>query len=283
MRAGGRANLSARAAIGVHSPGSGHGTYSSFVWEATTIGRGLGSPCLGRPRGWESYGLGRPVVDITTVTGENPSSSSPSRQHPQLQWIAFFPQLGPSFSESCAWKHFAVTSIKQSTVDMLLDKSRIMSMQKRLINSTPLPRWSMHHHRPEWPCDIVGKPRAWSCAISWFSALTCLFEFWHLDSILLCSILCPPQRSAFTLISQDNEWFCCWHGNGAFATDRVLRAPPSCRSGRAPVPDEAIYLADEVGKMWPLDQEGNAWPAWLEGLDFCILGSINSFPLALAA
>lgn len=49
------------------------------------------------------------------------------------------------------------------------------------------------------------------------------------------------------------------------------------------MPDEAIYLADEVGKMWPLDQEGNAWPAWLEGLDFCILGSINSFPLALAA
>jgi len=94
MRAGGRANLSARAAIGVHSPGSGHGTYSSFLWEATTIGlgslgpgkaSGLGSPCLGRPRGWESYGLGRPVVDITTVTGENPSSSSPSRQHPQLQ------------------------------------------------------------------------------------------------------------------------------------------------------------------------------------------------------
>ena len=46
MRAEEWANLSARAAIGVHSPGSGPGTYSGFAWEA---------------RGWEAYGLGRPI------------------------------------------------------------------------------------------------------------------------------------------------------------------------------------------------------------------------------
>ena len=57
MRAEEWANLSARAAIGVHSPGSGPGTYSGFAWEA----RGWEAYGLGRPRGWEAYGLGRPI------------------------------------------------------------------------------------------------------------------------------------------------------------------------------------------------------------------------------
>ena len=110
--------------------------------------------------------------------------------------------------------------------------------------------------------------------------MACLFEFWHLDCTLLCSILRPHNGQFLPAVPTTRS------GSAAdVAPATVLPPMESCELrpfaegevGHGRVSDEPIYFVDELGNLWPLDQEGKAWP---EGLDFCILGH---FRLDLAA
>ena len=140
--------------------GHDYWTGKSWAWE----GQGAG-----KPMAWEGWEAGKPMAcklghrQTSIFTFATKAASS-------VAGVAVFFPAGP--------------------ILLLLDKFWRMLLQKP-INSSPVPRWSLHHHRPD---GIVGKPsaRRLKTLVQWLACLN--FGIWI---ALFSAAFCAPTTVSF--------------------------------------------------------------------------------------